>query len=213
MPLTLEEKKLKQKVRSDRWYAKHRDLAIQRAYARYLQDPVGHRERMRADHQLYRDARLRHQHEYRRENLGKIKAQDKAWKDANKPLLAASGKVYRAKNADRLKEYGKQWRQRNKARIRANIWKRKALKKAATINLAGINQWMRNVLSKPFARCYYCDSRISTKAIHFDHIVALSKGGAHSVANLCVACAPCNLSKSDKPIRAWIRTGQGILEL
>ncbi len=90
---------------------------------------------------------------------------------------------------------------------------RRALQKAATINLASIEDWMQSVRSKRTARCYWCDKPVPTNSIHFDHIVPIIKGGPHSVENLCVACIPCNLKKGKKSARLWVRMGQQTLEL
>lgn len=91
--------------------------------------------------------------------------------------------------------------------------KRRALKRGAATNLAHIREWMKGIKQKKSTICYYCQNRISSDQIHFDHIIALSKGGAHSVENLCVSCAPCNLSKHAKQITAWVRIGQQVLSL
>jgi 5-methylcytosine-specific restriction endonuclease McrA len=47
--------------------------------------------------------------------------------------------------------------------------------------------------------CAYCDA----PAEHLDHVVPISKGGADAPHNLLPACAPCNLSKSDKSLADW----------
>jgi len=41
--------------------------------------------------------------------------------------------------------------------------------------------------------CYLCGER--PKKRHFDHVIPLSKGGAHSMENIKVACSTCNLKK------------------
>lgn len=33
---------------------------------------------------------------------------------------------------------------------------------------------------------------------HLDHVIPLARGGADTVANLCVACEPCNRRKHSK---------------
>ena len=46
--------------------------------------------------------------------------------------------------------------------------------------------------------CRYCSS--DEGPFHIDHIIPVSKGGTDDEDNLCVACVPCNLSKSDKTL-------------
>lgn len=49
--------------------------------------------------------------------------------------------------------------------------------------------------------CAYCGD--TEGPFHIDHIVPLSRGGEHSADNLTVACAPCNLSKSNLLLDEW----------
>ena len=42
--------------------------------------------------------------------------------------------------------------------------------------------------------CWMCSGPIE----HWDHVKPISKGGPHILANLRPACAPCNLSKSNR---------------
>lgn len=53
-------------------------------------------------------------------------------------------------------------------------------------------------------RCYWCGVDCRT-SYHVDHIVPLSKGGMNTADNICIACAPCNLSKGDKMADDWKR--------
>lgn len=45
--------------------------------------------------------------------------------------------------------------------------------------------------------CHWCGKRCA-KDYHIDHIMPLSKGGAHELRNLCIACPTCNLTKNAK---------------
>lgn len=111
------------------------------------------------------------------------------------------------------RQFTKQWTKRNPEKAYITSSKRRALKKQASVNLASIKQFVLSVKSKKTVKCYYCTRRVRSNSIHFDHIVPLSKGGAHSVDNLCVSCADCNLKKHDKTPQAWIKVGQQFLAL
>ena len=50
--------------------------------------------------------------------------------------------------------------------------------------------------------CAYCQESATT----LDHVVPISKGGAHSKANLVPACKSCNSSKHDKTLIVWLTT-------
>jgi 5-methylcytosine-specific restriction endonuclease McrA len=131
----------------------------------------------------------------------------------HKDRVANFNKDWINKNPEKYSECHRQYRLRNKHKICARDMLRRALVKKSSVNLSKIMEWFQSVKSKPFSRCYYCDSVVSSKLIHFDHIIPLSKGGPHSVDNLCVSCAFCNHSKKDKFVVAWIRMGQQILAL
>ncbi len=50
-------------------------------------------------------------------------------------------------------------------------------------------------------QCYYCKSSLDfsiVRGVHLDHVIPLSKGGAHSITNVVWSCAKCNLSKGAK---------------
>lgn len=149
-------------------------------------------------------------------------AREYYWK--NKDRVMARYWANRESNLARSREWKKKNRERNAAHSRkyyrthptATIvagHKRRALKKAATINMRQIRAWMFAVKKRKSSICYYCGCNIPTSRIHFDHIIPLSKGGAHSIENLCVSCSECNLSKRAKYITAWIKVGQQVLSL
>jgi 5-methylcytosine-specific restriction endonuclease McrA len=58
--------------------------------------------------------------------------------------------------------------------------------------------------------CPYCDTPLCDENKSLDHIIPLSRGGAHSIENAVVCCATCNISKNDRtPLEymgsAWFR--------
>lgn len=57
------------------------------------------------------------------------------------------------------------------------------------------------VFARDGHRCSYCGG--TEQPFQLDHIVPVSKGGETSLANLTVACRPCNLSKGDKTVAEW----------
>lgn len=55
-------------------------------------------------------------------------------------------------------------------------------------------------------RCAYCGE---SKPLERDHVVPLSRGGRHALANILPACRQCNQSKKDKFLVEW-RLGLGL---
>lgn len=151
--------------------------------------------------------------QFRQQHPEEAKRQSREYAAHNRQTIIEKRRIWRKRNRAKIVEYMRTWRNANRERYSALQAKHRALKKGAQVNLQAIIAWMKQVRSKKTVRCYYCKQHVPVNAIHFDHIVPLSRGGMHSVENLCVTCAFCNLSKGDKPLRAWIRMGQQVLEL
>lgn len=65
-----------------------------------------------------------------------------------------------------------------------------------------LKDWTR-LLGRHGNRCAYCGKPVAD--MHMDHVIPLSRGGAHSIGNVVPACAPCNLSKGAKLLVEWKR--------
>lgn len=52
---------------------------------------------------------------------------------------------------------------------------------------------------KQNGRCLYCCIELDEDHMHIDHILAVARWGDNHRDNLALACAPCNMSKQDKP--------------
>jgi len=146
-----------------------------------------------------------------RENKAKVLANVKAWSIKNpEKVIAARARWNKSEKGKASRD---RWNKQNPGKLIARQQKRRALKRAATVNLKNIERWIQSVRSKQTAICYYCQKPIPSEKIHFDHIVPLSRGGAHSVGNLCVSCQPCNNRKHAKSVQAFVISGQQILSL
>lgn len=60
----------------------------------------------------------------------------------------------------------------------------------------------RAVYERDGGTCVYCGAHEGR--MHLDHVKPWSKGGLHSVNNLCVSCANCNMSKGAKTLEDWL---------
>lgn len=124
----------------------------------------------------------------------------------------------RARLADHINERQRQWREMNKEKLpvynkRAKL-NRKAqayaetnarLKKlkAATVDVESVAAFYTFVRTQLRIKCAYCETMVEGSKAHLDHIIPISRGGLHSVENLCAACPPCNLSKQGKLVTEW----------
>lgn len=46
--------------------------------------------------------------------------------------------------------------------------------------------------------CHICKTAVDDSLLHYDHVVPLARGGAHTNENIAVSHAVCNIRKSDK---------------
>jgi hypothetical protein len=56
------------------------------------------------------------------------------------------------------------------------------------------------VLARDHNTCVYCGS---SRKLHVDHIVPVSRGGSNAFENLATSCGPCNQSKGAKLLDEW----------
>jgi hypothetical protein len=62
------------------------------------------------------------------------------------------------------------------------------------------------VILRDGGRCFYCRTRFDDIAeATLDHLVPLSQGGPWAMANLVLACQPCNEAKGDLPPHEFLR--------
>lgn len=170
-------------------------------------------------------ARVKAYADQHRETIG---AYHKEWRSQNQARIVELRRTYSAKHREKLREKSRLRHHANKKKanarrmdyhrahpecLRNSSSKRRAIIKGCAVDPTGIKEWMRKVRSWPFTRCHWCGTKVKGKAIHFDHVIALSIGGDHSISNLCASCQTCNRSKSARAIGEWLVQGQTFLTL
>lgn len=127
--------------------------------------------------------------------------------EAKKRQRAANTR-YNERNREKKRLETAKRRASNPKKARA-LWiadaaRRKARKLGNQIgNPKIISEWEITWKRMVAVRCYWCGVMKSPTQCHADHVEPLSKGGAHSIENLCISCQPCNAKKSAKPLAAW----------
>lgn len=56
------------------------------------------------------------------------------------------------------------------------------------------------ILARTGGRCYLCGAAVTSASMEVDHIIPISRGGAHTLGNLAPACAPCNQAKGARVV-------------
>lgn len=113
------------------------------------------------------------------------------WNNREKEL--ARQEKWRAEN-DRS-EYNSEWGKANRDKRRESTRRRKALLKGATVIEPFTKQ---EVWERDNGRCGICLEMADESDWHLDHVIPLSKGGQHTLANVQVSHPVCNLRKKDK---------------
>lgn len=132
----------------------------------------------------------------------KSKAAYKKWKIANPEKPKASSKARYDADPKKEKARNKAWAKANPEAVRAKIQTRRA-RKACVETTFTPEQWE---YCKDYfdCRCAYCGT--GDKALHQDHLIALSKGGSYTQFNILPACGSCNSSKGAKDFFVWYPT-------
>lgn len=137
--------------------------------------------------------------EWRAKNLDRAREARAAEYAANREEAIAASVAWAKANPERAMASKRRWEQRNRQVGRNHVLRRRARKSAATIEVFTYAELLEHYTAMGYDGCAYCDGPHE----HDDHIVPLSRGGAHALDNLAPACARCNLSKGSKLLAEW----------
>lgn len=180
-----EASKARRRIASNKWKRENPERA-KRNLARWHELNAEHRAKWVADY------------------LKKTKERRKLY-DAERYLRPDNIARREAKKAER-KAYNAGWNRKNKHKHRATEGKREALKKKNGVgDVRLIAKWIKSWTSLESVVCYWCLKSFTPKECESDHIIAIAKGGRHSIENLCISCEPCNMSKHDRSVVFWNR--------
>lgn len=208
------------KVRAKERRAYYRNILKRKAYASAYR--AKNREKLLEGKKKWqRDNWVRRQRyikDYYAKNREQIKAKSNAFYHANKEKCLASQKAYCARKSPESKAKSNAqsaaYRRKHKARYAAHSAKRRALKLKVSVNPNKITEWMVSMRKRSDVKCYYCSISIQDSEIHFDHVIPLTKGGAHEIGNLAASCSACNGSKTDHLLGKWnVKVPQQVLPL
>lgn len=164
-----------------RWADEHREelLAKKRHYNR-LPQVIERMKGIRRRH--YEENKERYQKNsdrWKEQNPDKVQRYKMAWKERNPQQVIESRARYNREH----RETTIAWTQRRRAR-RAGV-------------VVGEVDYKR-VWKREKGICYLCGRPVAEGDIHYDHVVPLSRGGAHSEDNVRVTHARCNIKKGTK---------------
>jgi len=175
-----------------------------------------HREELKKRSKAYRKANPEKVKAYNKlycaNNKEKIKEFRKAYRDANRERIRGYGNAYSRRHIEERNTYGTLWREANpeygKNYYRSNIEKynmasnkRRALKNGTQVEHIDV----KKVYLRDGWVCQICYKEIDKELKHpdpmsvsIDHIIPLSKEGAHTYDNIQMAHLRCNFAKGNK---------------
>lgn len=160
-----------------RWRAANPERERELTKARYWADVESSRDKQRAWHLA---------------NPEKSAEYSRAYRERNPERAAENTRRYRDANGDRIKELAAAWRAANPDKVTAIDAARRARLIGAVVGDADYE-----FVKAAYSVCYLCDEPLSGD-IHVDHVVPLSRGGAHCTDNLMPTHAVCNRRKHDR---------------
>lgn len=134
----------------------------------------------------------------------------KATKRRSRAKRKTQERAYRIRyyeaNRERILERNRldmqRWRGRNRQRHRDNARNGVARRRVRLREQAVETVDYSAVYVRDNGTCYLCGHFALREEVHFDHVVPLARGGAHSYENVRVAHALCNLRKGCRPLQA-----------
>lgn len=140
---------------------------------------------------------------YKEANREKTKASTKTYYEANKEEKAVYSARWRLENKDRHREMIREWKKNNPDKVEDSTRRRRAAKYSADrerYTAADLNaMWHAQG-----GCCFYCQTLLFV-AYHIEHRTPLSRGGADALANVVLACQPCNSRKCAKTAEEFFK--------
>jgi 5-methylcytosine-specific restriction endonuclease McrA len=134
-----------------------------------------------------------HSRQYRKEHITELREKERSyyWNNVEKKMVYRAG--YYQKNRDFLIQSSKDDYKRHPERWRYYGEKRRCIKNGGDLQQGDFEKLCAEYGNK----CLVCGS---TGKLTMDHIVPISRGGVHSVANIQPLCRSCNSKKHAKTI-------------
>jgi 5-methylcytosine-specific restriction endonuclease McrA len=129
-------------------------------------------------------------------NLERRTSYNKKYNKDNAEKLYENKKAKYASNPELQAKYNKKWKENNPENVAATEHRRRARKASNGVNLVTAAE-IAAIIAQP---CMACDAPAPST---IEHLIPISRGGAHSVGNLAPLCKPCNSSKNDMTLAEW----------
>lgn len=178
-----------------KWQAENSEKVRTYKIKYLLANPEKHREAVRRWQFANKEKCRINQNEWRIAHPEKVQIYSRKYAEKNKEKLIIRRKKYRDTHLEQCKNRSKKWASENPERRRELASRRRAFKQSSVINQVSYNK----ILARDGRICHICKKDILLfDKLHFDHVIPLVKGGAHSMENIKPSHAKCNMSKGMK---------------
>jgi len=131
-------------------------------------------------------------------NPDKVKELNRKKYIARRERYLEKRRVYVLENQDQVKAYQKSYAASAHGKLVRNNAEHRRRAKIKQTEDAATNAEVQALMTQA-TNCAYCDGDFDLfRRRSLDHVRPLSKGGAHKLENLTVACGPCNSKKGAK---------------
>jgi 5-methylcytosine-specific restriction endonuclease McrA len=195
----------KEKLKADGRAYYQRTIDARRAYdrARYPKRRASDLARHKANYPLVKEHKRLYQIEWNKRNAERLKQRARTYRKENLGKILARNYAYVKANRAKANLWSKNWRIKNPGKFTALDARRRARMSVAVTDKRLVDEFFQWVHNQDFVTCTYCHRYISGRQIEIDHIIPISKGGAHLPDNFCVSCRSCNASKNDRTLMEW----------
>ena len=197
---TAEERRLKSVAGARSYRATHPTPRVRRIGLDLERDKATRAARARRERAKNPEPRRVAVRKWRVNHLKEARAGERASYAAHRDERRATLVLYRGRHREEARAATRRWRLANPEQARAGRRRHSALKRGAPG--AGITAVQWHAILEAFAhRCAYCGS---SGQMTQDHVLPVSRGGAHDAANIVPACRTCNSSKSARTPEEWM---------
>lgn len=132
------------------------------------------------------------------------------WARNNRDRTRRASRLFSLRHPERDRASARRWRAENpeafKAQNRLDAARRRAREMNARIgDLDAILRWESEWRSKERVNCEWCGGELFIEDVQVDHIIAISRGGAQELDNLCISCQRCNGRKWAKGVHDFVK--------
>lgn len=120
--------------------------------------------------------------------------QSRRWHESNPEKVRRSQRDYYYRNKETRLENRRRWARQNPDKVAQQNETRRA--REAGVAVEEIDY--KRIYIRDHDICYLCGGKVKKSERHLDHVIPLSRGGAHSEDNIRVTHARCNLKKGTK---------------